>query len=161
MGSGLSISSNLILYMQMCLTIYSFQDWTFIQACIEVVGSDCHFTNSVKVSLEKDLQKQVHEWVYEHVSFFIRMLKYLPVTFPSVYVQHWGSGIITMQGRGNNRHAEAPGLFIYLINLFIHRCIHCLGHFFLLRPLFPPPPFFQVDPILPFSQVLLKRRPKQ
>jgi hypothetical protein len=43
------------LYMQMCVTIYPCQDWTFTQTCTGLLGSDCHFTKSVKVSLEKDL----------------------------------------------------------------------------------------------------------
>jgi hypothetical protein len=52
--------------------------------------------------------------------------------------------------------------FHWFFSLFIHMCIHCLGHFS-PRPLPPPAasssPCFQADPILPYI-ILLKRRHK-
>jgi hypothetical protein len=62
-----------------------------------VIGSDYNFTKSLKVSLEKDLQKQVHEeFMNMSVSFY-----------QNVNVR---AGIITMQGIGDSSHAEAPDL---------------------------------------------------
>jgi hypothetical protein len=48
---------------------------------------------------------------------------------------------------------------IYYYYLFIHMCIHCLGHFSPL-PFFPLPPHFQEETVLPLSLILLKRRHK-
>jgi hypothetical protein len=57
---------------------------------------------------------------------------------------------------------SSPGAFIYFYS-FIHTCTHCLGHYSALSPttsLSPPTPFFQVESVLPFSLILLKRRHK-
>jgi hypothetical protein len=54
-------------------------------------------------------------------------------------------------------------LSFFLNYLFIHMCIHCLGHFSPL-PLPPPsssPLHFQAEPVLHFSPVPLKSRNKQ
>jgi hypothetical protein len=53
----------------------------------------------------------------------------------------------------------------YFLNSFIHMCIHCLGHFSPATPcplpLPPTSPRFQVEPVLPFSPILLKTGHKQ
>jgi hypothetical protein len=59
-----------------------------------------------------------------------------------------------------NRVINFYSLFFFS---FIHKCIHCLGHFSLfplpsLSPLFSPQ--FKAGPVLPLSLVLLEKRDK-
>jgi hypothetical protein len=63
--------------------------------------------------------------------------------------------------KANNK----PSKPFFVFNLFIHMCIHCLGHFSPLPPtysFFPcTPPLFQAQPVLPLSLISLKRKHKQ
>jgi hypothetical protein len=57
-------------------------------------------------------------------------------------------------------------LFLYSFNsvtdifkFIIHMCVHCLGHFSLLAPLYPLLPTFprfQAEPVLPLTLILLR-----
>jgi hypothetical protein len=53
--------------------------------------------------------------------------------------------------------------YFYFYYSFIHMCIHCLGHITPLPPspiLSPSTSHFQAEPVLPLSQILLKKRHK-